>query len=423
MRDQHWLALMGVNVREGTGERKEIHYAITEDFIRNWTGHLARPPLVAINAENSAQVDTAWATAGAAHYVGVSGLSGIDGGPISPFLILFDKLLGLDAAPGHVIPWLRPFPSQAVEPWMVQNGFDAEAGTNAKIQFFYHSINGDFAILIPTIYRVLNTAPGQNESFYKWTIEGTFGDTPGTVTYGGTPLEVRSWSNESISVKAPTGPIPSGGFQVAVGPRKSPPLMVTDWSVPFTYTLTGKGSLQYVLHADCRMRVDALGQRNGPSDIDPTYIPLATWALDDTGGRLQASGSYTDPNSNKTLQWSGGGLIPWIGDSGSGPTNFTTCQGLFVYSPPVGIFGSDNSAIQSFALGALSHYSSTEGGDQIAGFKGITQPLKLTIDSSTMAIQAGSVQATGSLGTYGVSAVLEWPTTPPSYAPQDGYSR
>ena len=418
LRDQGELALVGVNIQESGKWRKEIRYGATEKLIASLQKPLASTALVIIDAATSADsgMEAAWAAAGAAHYLGWSGAAPVDG---FAFQIFFDRMLGVDQVV-NVTPALRPFTSQAVESWMQQGGYDQNRfSSSVKVRLFYHPQNGDFAILTPTIQRVLNTSRG-SDGKWRWTVEGNFGDAPGagahSVTYGGTPLDILSWTSTSILVQVPNQ-VPSGEMQVAVGVRKSETVPITEWKIPFTYTLIGKGTLKQVIHVDCHLRADIRGIRNGPGDLFPSWIPIQTWALYDTSGQLDASGTYTDPGGTTTT-WSGGGILPWTGDPASTATNFVQCQGAIAITPSTAPLSIDQASLQYFTLIASGNYSGGHAID-LGSLQGIALPMTLQMDPATFRIQAGKIPATGSLGSLGVSATLEWPETDASYVPGD----
>ena len=126
--------------------------------------------------------------------------------------------------------------------------FETGEKSVSQLKFLHHPANGDFAILRPTIYRALNTAPGAGQTFYRFTLDGSFGDDPGparrSVSLGATQLDVLSWDPTQVILKVPS-PIPSGKFQVSIGPRKSEAVPLTEWLIPFTYDFVGFGSFEF----------------------------------------------------------------------------------------------------------------------------------------------------------------------------------
>jgi hypothetical protein len=304
---------------------------------------------------------------------------------------------------------------------MVNQQYDLDTSTpfgqpsDARLFFTPFSQNGDFAVLRPTISRVLNTAPPADH-VYRFTIEGTFGDDPGSqgkVTLGGTQLAIDKWTPDSIIVKVPPVFVPSGKFEVSIGPRKSEQAPFIDWVIPFTYTLTGQGTLQYVMTANCHLRADARGMRNLPQDV-PAFTPLPTWALADSNGSVSASGELRDTQNNLVEQWSGGGALAW-NDPAVNPTkNFVGCSGVFDHA---------SSTIQSFVLLGEGDFTGTPHPES-AGFKGITLPMTLTVNGQTLQINGNTLNAASNqLGTYGMSATLQWPSVLPANAPTDDDGR
>jgi len=159
-----------------------FRYAITDKYIRErLKGKFSPAALVAIDSCTGAGADAAWAAAGVSHFVAWSALSG----NISylAFEKYFDRLLGANAAIPLSTPKERSFPSGAVEAWMQRDGYDLdpsifETGEKSvsQLKFLHHPANGDFAILRPSIYRALNTAPGAGQTFFRFTLDGSFGD-------------------------------------------------------------------------------------------------------------------------------------------------------------------------------------------------------------------------------------------------------
>ena len=406
----------------------ETRYAITDKYIRNrLTGKFAPVALVAIDSCTGASADAAWNAAGVAHFVAWSSESG-NLSPIA-FERLFDRLLGMNVAAPISNPKERPFPSKAVEPWMQADGYDLDRtvfpnGTpsTARLQFLDHPAHGDFAILRPTIYRVLNTAPAAGQNFYRWTLDGTYGDDPGlakrTVTLGTTPLDVLQWDYFSVIVKVPPAPIPAGAMQVAVGTRKSEPVRLTEWLIPFTYEFVGEETLKYTLKVNCRLRADVRGFRNQPRDA-LIWTPTPTWSLEDSNGNLTTSGELHNPVTHELVEaWSGGGPLPWADPAQTNQQNMVLCAGIFDHA---------SSSLTGFAVGAAGTFTkTTESGTEVgsATIAGIKIPMTLTMDWQTLRINGDTLNANpNQLGNNGISAALQWPPVLPSNPPTDDDGR
>lgn len=413
LRDDGSLGLSGTSPTD-------LRYAITEKYIRDrLRTKFAKAALVAIDSCTGAAAEAAWAAAGVGHFVAWSDLSG--NVAYLAFEKYFDRLLGMNAASPLSTPKERPFPAQMVELWMQRAGHDRDLSvwadngvahvSTAQLRFLHHPENGDFVGLRPTILRAYNTSTSADRVF-RFGLDGTFGDDPGPanrrVTLGGTQLEVTEWNSAFVLVKVPS-PIPSGSFEVEIGPRKSTPARFTEWVVPFTYSFVGQETLQYELRWNCRLRADVRGFRVLPQDV-PVWTVMGTWALKDSGGSFSVSGQLHDNQGKLLEQWTGGGQLPWY-DPAVGPvSNYVTCGG--------GIYPS--SSTFQLGLAATGDFSrAPASGKGTAVLDGILPPTVLSVDWQTMTIQAGSVDVTTQLSNHGVSARLFWPTVAPTNLPTD----
>ena len=418
LRDQGYLAYGSIPLN-AAGTAHEDRYAITGKYIRDrLKGKFAPAALVAIDSCTAAAADADWAAAGVAQFAGWSSPSGTLSAVA--FERYFDRLLGQNTAPPLSAPKERPFMSSKVTSWLQAFGYDLDrslfkggVASTAQLLFFHHPANGDFAILRPTITRVLNTASSGATS-YRWTIEGTFGEDPGpglrSVSYGGVDLDVLSWAADSISVKVPKPP-PSGDFVVTVGTRKSEPVPMTEWLIPFTYTLHGHQSLTFVATVNCRLRADVRGNRFQPGD-SPSFILAPSQALSDRSGTVTASGQELSPSNQLLEQWSGGSTLTAFDPAVASPRNYVICQG---------VFNAPASALQTFVVTAAGEYTTLHGLGG-AAFYGIAAPMTLGMDWQTLRIN-GSTLTADSRQIPGVSATLQWPSVLPTNAPTDNDAR
>jgi len=394
-----------------------FRYAITDKYIRErLKGKFAPAALVAIDSCTGAGADAAWAAAGVSHFVSWSALSG----NISylAFEKYFDRLLGANAATPLSTPKERSFPTGAVEAWMQRDGYDLDPSifdtgekSVAQLRFLHHPANGDFAILRPTIYRALNTAPGAGQTFFRFTLDGSFGDDPGparrSVSLGATQLDVLSWNPTQVILKVPS-PIPSGKFQVSIGPRKSEAVPLTEWLIPFTYDFVGLDTLQYQITMNCRLRADVRGARALPVDA-LAWPPTATWELEDSGGSVSVSGDLSDTSGKLLEHWTGGGSLRWYDPAVKPLTNFVMCSGGFD-QPSSTVF---------LGLAAAGNFSKAPAsGTGTASLDGIIPPTVLTVDWQTMTINGNTITVTPATN-HGVSASLSWPSVTPTNMPVD----
>ncbi|MBK8270907.1 MAG: hypothetical protein IPK83_22390 [Planctomycetes bacterium] len=222
------------------------HFGITELFVlENW------------KCEPNAlmYMDCCWSAKGAIRdvclspevnattYIGWDSTS-FDGTTSSSVLYFFDRVLGRnDYLPPAIKQ--RPFSVLTVEEAMRgltrrQLGMDpilngdvdldlpliksGKSGQTAELVFYVRSpILDEF--LLPGI---LNVKVGNK----VLTLDGSFGDTPGTVTIDGTPLSVREWTTGRIECDvAEGGPGYSGKVMVETDGLKSNPRALSQWNL------------------------------------------------------------------------------------------------------------------------------------------------------------------------------------------------
>lgn len=334
-------------------------YAVSGSFIRNKMRFADRSLVVIDGCTSGAQeLAEAFLAANAGAYVGwsqpVCELAG------TPMRQLFDRLLGANAEAPISSPKERPFSLPIVQDWLRSKGLDYDPGPcngyHGRLQWYFASNPASgpaksTRILLPTIYRVLYEARDPTHDFTKFLIEGDFDKdfdpSQRVVTWGDQVLTVLEWHDDSILVRPPPPPYPVGDIQVIMGNRRSNAVPMTEWTMPFTYTLTGQGSLQYVIELTVKLRGDARGSREMPQEpLSGVTRPM--WELADCTGTVSASGQYK-PNPDTTITWSGGNSIK------SSATSFSeiTASGGISFT---------GSRIEGFSLSAIGSFTVTTNG-------------------------------------------------------------
>lgn len=417
LRDNGYLSTGDVILQQNPF-RFETRYSITNKYIRDkLKGKFARNSLVAIDScdGGNATSAAAWKAAGVAAFVSWNALSGRQSE--KAFEKMFDRLTAANKASPFSVPEERPFEMSRVVQWMQTNGYDDDVSPNstAKLQFKFNTEHGEFEIIRPTILRILYEANNATEKYFKWLIEGTFGTDPGPgnrhVMYGTTELEVVHWYDYGIVVKVPTANMPSGDIQVVIGTRKSEPVPLTEWTVPFKYTLIGDGSLTYTVNLNVKIRADIRGQRFLPQDL-PTFGPIVVWTLCDSSGTSLASGEYRDNGGRLIERWSGSRTLKPLTPTGPA-NNYVHFQGNF---------DKPSSKLINFVVVSTGTFDTYTGGANsgLAGINGIPVPMNITVEWPTLKILGNTITANpGQLGAHGRSATLQWPTVVPTNAPTD----
>lgn len=411
-RDAGELFIAGLETKnpDGTIGKPVAVYAVTDRFIKNHM-KLATNSFVALDSCTSAfgTLYQAFQAAGAGTYVGWSSLAGGKSG--ERMTLMFDRLLGTNIEPPVSSPIERPFDIDRVEEWMLNKGYnqDASPTSTAQLKWFYKAGDAKGLMLKPTIARVIYTANDSLHNKSSLTIEGTFGPDPGAanrqVMWGTKQLEVITWSElEGIRVKMPAKPYPQDDIQVIKRGRRSNKVPMTEWTIPFTYTFTGKGSLTYTITLNIKMRSDARSARWEP-EANLLHHPVAMWQLDDSTGTISASGTYK-PSSDTTVTWSGGSNLI------SQDSGFNNMNGIIFG----GTLNTLTGKIDAFALNCLGTFTQTvrtasnvQTTQVAAGLDGYLMPFSLTMNPTSFGIAAGSASPTSPIGNqYGQSAALQW---------------
>lgn len=346
---------------------------------------------------------------------------------------LFDRLTGANETTPVSSPPERPFRMRETQTWLVERAYDIDTSPpdpddpNSRGPAFLNwriSPTKPFYALRPSLYRALTTASESVFPFQKWTLEGDFGDDPGPdkrlVSWGDQVLKILSWDEETgIKVQPPSPPYPSGPIEVMIGSRRSNAVPMTQWNIPVTYTLAGKGSLQYRIEFTLRLRGDVHRGRAEPSG-DLSHHPVVLMQLADSDGTVTASGQYK-PDPDTTIRWGGSKSLTsfYLNNQGA-----TATADFILGSTTVNPSGS--TAIVNLSLMVVSmcdSFTTTASGTQqtplttiLDGF--LFPSLTTTINLQTGVLQGQSFTSSSPLSTpNGLSATLSWPSVSPEAAP------
>lgn len=289
-------------------------YTITSKFVRNYL-RFAPHSLVMLDVCQGAhrELTNAFIESGAGAVGAWDILSGRDSA--TPMLKVFDRLLGTNAEPPLSFPKERPFALPVIQHWLRLRGFDVDPSPkwpgqkdfNARL--VWNMNPGKPAdILRPSIMRILYEGAGQTENYTKLLIEGDFGDDPGAarrrLTWGGQPVSLLHWKSDGITIRLPDAK-PSGHFQATIDSiHRSNERPCTEWRIPITYTHNARGSLNFGISMNVRMRADIAGTRGMP-EMPVQYLPVDFWQHTDCTGSIAAGGSYS-PRPKTIITWSGG---------------------------------------------------------------------------------------------------------------------
>ncbi len=293
------------------------YYSITSEFVRKRL-RFADNSLVLIDAcyGGGEELAQGFIDANAGSYGSWSWLSGPQSG--TPFLKIFDRLLGMNEEPPVSTPKERPFALGTIRWWMSAFEYDYDPSPkfpkqthpNAKLLWKHHETKPAY-ILRPTIMRVIHEGKDVTEPYTKFLIEGDFGDDPGDALYevrwGGQKMNVVRWEPFSgITIRMPSSP-PVGNIEVIMRKNfttRSNVVPITEWTVPFTYELRSHGALTAKLEMNVKFRADIRGSRGNP-EMPLQYLPRMFANMEDCHGTVSATGTYK-PDASTTFTWSGG---------------------------------------------------------------------------------------------------------------------
>lgn len=398
-------------------------YTITSRFVKKHL-HFAPHSLVVLDTCYGAHLEIAGAfmSAGAGAYASWDTESGNES--TTPLLQIFDRLTGSNAEPPISSPPERPFPLPIVRMWMREALYDIDPSpkypnqtfSNARLIWQTHP-EKPAHILKPTVMRVLYEARTETENFTKFLIEGDFGTDPGPgkrkLLWGGGEMNILRWHEDGtgIVIRSPGTP-PAGAFQVVLQNKfTSNPSPFTEWTVPFTYQFNGRGSLQFTVKMDVKIRADIHGTRGMPEmPVQYTLIPFSNVA--DCTGQVSASGRYS-PDPETVITWSGGTALKSVDPQITGEAP------LLNLIQNAGIFNLMTGDTQGFLLMNSGFFKETvdnRATDVMAAMTAFTWPppaVKLNLGDSTITGDTLTAASPAGDGT----ATLSWPTVTPVHAP------
>lgn len=398
-------------------------YTITSNFVRSYL-RFAPHSLVMLDACFGAHTEltNAFIEQGA----GAVGSWDIAGGKDSgtPILKVFDRLLGTNEEPPISFPKERPFALPVIQMWQLLRGYDVDPSPkypgqtdfNARL-IWNMNPSRPAHILRPSIMRVLYEGAAAGEEYSKLLIEGDFGSDPGTARrrlyWGGQPVNILRWAPDGITIRPPEG-MPAGSFQAVIDQvHTSNERPFTEWTVPFSYTHNGRGSLNYTVQMNVRMRADIAGTRGMP-EMPVQYLPVNFWHLNDSTGSLSAGGSYS-PDPHNTITWSGASqLRSWDPEVSGSELRLNAIQNSGTMDVVTG-------AISDFQVQGTGQFTETitrQAPQEVSGTTPILlyPPLTPSLNPGSYAFTGGSRSFTAPDGSG--SAQASWPAVIPRAAPQ-----
>ena len=407
------LAVVGRLVTNANNVQSGVAtYAITDKFVRNRLKFADNSLVCADSCTGATQaLGQAFLAANAGTYVSWNA----DAGELSTtrFKQLFDRLLGDNGTAPISHPYERPFDMRSTQAWMQTKALDKDPSFSSKATLtWFKKPSYNSTMLLPTVLRVIYEAPDKVYKKSKYLIEGTFGPDPGpslrSVKWGSTNCEVLSWDpNVGIKIKL-LSPRPSGNIQVFKENRKSNEVPISEWTIPITYTLTGKGTLTYTVKVNAKIFADVHGVRFMPED-PLQYYPITVYTLTDTTGSYSASGSYK-VNKDTTVTWSGSGTLKGVDNTF--PADLVIFGGYFdVPNKRLNVTGFFHNATGlETVTGSSPHKLALD-------FDGFQLGFKMPYNSTTYAIAGGSLSALPFESPYAVSSKMSWgaatPVNPP----------
>jgi hypothetical protein len=410
-------------------------YAITSEFVRKRM-RFAPNSIVIVDAcyGGGAELAAGFTAAGAGSYASWDWLSGPYSG--TPCLQVFDRLLGMNQEPPVSTPKERPFSLMATRWWMSVYQFDYDPSPkypnqgrpNARLTWYDHPSKPGY-ILCPTIMRVLHENKDINEPYTKFLIEGDFGDDPGDslreVLWGGQKMHVVRWEPfYGIIIRMPSSP-PVGNIEVIMRKgftTRSNLVPITEWTVPFTYEVTSKGSLKAKMVMNVKFRADIRGSRGNP-EMPVQYLGRLFSNMADCQGTVSASGTHS-PDAWTTVTWSGGSSLTSV-DPNADET----------YAPK----RIRNSGSINFGLGRIDDFQLSGDGDftetevsrhpdgtstttvrqGAIGFPGFYPAPQMPLNPDNAVLHGNSLTWSGEDG----SAKLSWPFVAPLMVPDNNTPR
>lgn len=290
------------------GRADSPRYAITTRFVRQYLKFSAGSLVIMLSCNSGADkadgLQAALVAQGAGTLIGWNGNS--NGHAFEMIDVLMDRLTGSNGLPTPTPPG-RAFDMDDVWAHLSRNGLlvTPPAETGGRPSFVIRFGNG-FNLSNPVITEL------QVKAQDRLVIHGNFGTTRGTVTVGGTPVAVDSWSGSAIELTLPTAtndpPGSTGDVVVKARARTSNPRTLTSWRGVVSYTLENideGGILSHTIRVRLHLRGDAFARR---TQVDGDLLPN-TWNVipaSDTVITYEASGTR-DHGDGDLETWSGNG--------------------------------------------------------------------------------------------------------------------
>jgi hypothetical protein len=383
----------------------ETHYAVTQTYVKNhW--HFSKNSFVYIDACKSdfpgaAQLfKQAVFKAGGAVYAGWQPIPGAIGDGNTDFLIaaetarlVFDRLLGADqycpedGTPCHrghadAPPFFaqRPFDYSSTSSDLPLHSLGADVVAGAILDFTpgtdstnTPTIDLDRSLLAPSIGFMT-----MDETKSELTINGIFGETTGSVEVGGEinsssgiqvlsggkDVTVKEWGNDKVVVELPLSGTGSGGnVQVAAGQHISNVAQLTEWKVPFTFTLMSNPSLLQTQDFKVHLRADIRKWRpvihKEPIEPGTDWYAEGLESANDSTATVMSTGSATDSSTGQTYKWSGSDTFVNFYSNLTPKDNFFALSGV-VKNSHDGTFALDDAASRGFTCNICDSSGCTE---------------------------------------------------------------
>ncbi len=419
---------------DGAGNAVNLHnYGITAEFLKAKGVTFATGSLVYMDScfLDLGAFKTQCIGSGASLYAGwTDEVGGADASRAA--LYAFDRMAGSNSGkPTAETPKQRSFDYASVWSAIRALGWDRSGAAVLK----FTAGGDDTGMLAPSIqFITLYEAPYYQTTKTKMEIAGLFGNDPGAskrkVTVGGAEVEVTEWAADMVTCDIPHfGEGSVGDVIVSVGDHKINKVPLTEWTIPFTYTMRYWGTLQDTFHVNVHIRADIHDWRDRPRQTPNKASAVLFKGMADMDGDWKSEGSgYEDNDPDRArFVWSGGAPLSGehaLHDGGVGVTavGFVNLQSMFIEINPVAVAG-QNKTQDIYSDG--SHFSTTIPtwlnwvtvfDEFVDGQTYVKIPL-----TSGFGIAAGSREAKsnidGSPLMEGASATLSWESAEPSYPP------